>query len=206
MRLGRQPRRGVDDGIRRAALRALGIALVIASMGLGSARAAKTTNPAVQPNLVPAGWPQAVAIPRIGVRAPLESISLHQPRDVHAPFQWNDAGWYNRGPKPGDPGRAFIFGHLDSTCCPAVFWSLSSLHPGDLVAVSYRNARTLTFRVIWQHIYANAQLPSGWIFGPARQRGLVLFTCAGIFHRDGTGYDHKLVVYARMVMPGGTLG
>jgi hypothetical protein len=31
-------------------------------------------------------------------------------------------------------------------------------------------------------------------------------TCAGAFHLDGTGYDHKLIVYARLVLPNGKLG
>ncbi|GAC1398627.1 MAG: hypothetical protein NVSMB52_12170 [Chloroflexota bacterium] len=145
-------------------------------------------------------------IPRIHVRASLESVSLRAAKDVHAPFRWNDAGWYNRGPRPGDTGRAVIFGHLDSTCCPAVFWSLGTLKPNDIIHVSYLGAHSLSFRVMWQHVYSNSQLPTRWIFGPARQRGLVLFTCAGVFHRDGTGYDHKLVLYARLILPGGRLG
>jgi hypothetical protein len=44
------------------------------------------------------------------------------------------------------------------------------------------------------------------MFGRTHERGLVLVTCAGVFHRDGTGYDHKLIVYARLVLPNGTLG
>ncbi len=157
------------------------------------------------PSLVPAGWPRTVEIPRISVRAPLEWVRLQGPKDLEAPFKWDDAGWYSRGTRPGDIGHAVVFGHLDSTCCPAVFWNLNQLKAGDTIQIGYR-ARTLTFRVIWQHVYANTQLPVRWMFGGGRQRALVMFTCAGIFHHDGTGYDHKLVLFARLVMPGGRLG
>jgi hypothetical protein len=44
------------------------------------------------------------------------------------------------------------------------------------------------------------------MFGRNRQRGLVLITCSGVFHYDGTGYDHKLLVYARLILPSGQLG
>jgi sortase A len=159
-----------------------------------------------QPDLVPAGWPKQVMIPSIGVRAPLESVRLTGKHDEEAPFKWDDAAWYSRGTRPGAPGRAFIFGHLDSTCCPAVFWSIRDLIPGSVIQISYRDGRALTFHVVWQHTYLNNDIPMNWIFGRAKQRGLVLYTCAGIFHTDGTGYDHKLIVYARLVMPDGRLG
>lgn len=155
---------------------------------------------------VPPGWPQTLIIPRITVHAPLESVALTSPRDVHAPFRWSDAGWYSRGARPGDMGRAVIFGHLDSTCCPAVFWSLGEVKPGDTIQMAYRSGKILTFRVVWQHVFANTDLPVRWMFGGGHQRGLVLFTCAGIFHHDGTGYDHKLVLFARAIMPNGGLG
>ncbi len=155
---------------------------------------------------VPGGWPKMIAIPRIKVRAPLESIAFRRPSDVKAPYRWDDAAWYSRGARPGDPGRAIIFGHLDSYCCPAVFWQLSALRYGDTVLVTYPTGRLLTFKVMWQHTYPNSQFPGKWMAGRVRERGLVLITCAGVFHRDGTGYDQKLLVYARLLLPSGRLG
>jgi hypothetical protein len=40
-----------------------------------------------------------------------------------------------------------------------------------------------------------------FLYGRANDRGLALMTCGGVFHRDGTGYDHKLLVYASLVLP-----
>jgi sortase (surface protein transpeptidase) len=137
----------------------------------------------------------------------VEDLSLNKIADEKAPYKWSDVGWYQRGPRPGDEGRATIFGHLDSYCCPAVFYHLKDLKPGDQIKVAYRGNQAITFRVIWQQIYPNAKVPIDWIYGRARERGLVLMTCAGVFYRSpGGGYDHKLIVYARLVLPSGELG
>jgi sortase (surface protein transpeptidase) len=162
--------------------------------------------PVVPTVAVPAGWPKVLSIPRFGVRAPVEAIKFNTASDVHAPYKWGDVAWYNRGPRPGERGKATVFGHLDSTCCPAVFWQLHSLRAGDVVQVAYKTGNILRFRVMWQATYWNARMPVKFMFGPTTEHGLTLITCAGIYHRDGTGYDHKLVVYARLILPSGKVG
>jgi hypothetical protein len=148
---------------------------------------------------VPQGWPKIVMIPKIGVHAQVESLAMNSAKDDHAPFRWGDVAWYNLGARPGDPGRALIYGHLDSTCCPAVFYQLKTLNRGDIVQVGYKNGNPLSFRVQWKGVYWNNRVPWKFVYATTKQRGVVLVTCAGVFHRDGTGYDHKLVVYATLV-------
>lgn len=174
---------------------AIGALVAIPSAGASSGSYAP-------PRVVPA----QITIPRIGVSAHIESLKFNSAQDVTAPYRWSDTAWYARGPRPGDLGRATIFGHLDSTCCPAVFWYLHLLHGGDLIHIYYPGNRMLSFEVMWQHTYLNTQMPLKFMFGSTPQRGLTLVTCAGVFHHDGTGYDHKLVVYARLVLPNGHLG
>jgi len=154
----------------------------------------------------PPGWPQKLYIPKIKVAADVEHVALQSVADFKAPYKWGDVAWYDRGPKPGDLGRATIFGHLDSTCCPAVFYLLKDLRTGDTVQVQYKTGKALTFRVMWQATYPNDHLPISFLFGRVSERGLSLVTCAGVFHYDGTGYDHKLIVYARQVLPNGKIG
>lgn len=161
---------------------------------------------AVKAVAVPAGWPKYLTIPRFGVHAAVESLKFSATADVHAPYKWGDVAWYNRGPRPGEGGRATIFGHLDSTCCPAVFWQLHSLRAGDVVQVAYKTGKLLRFRVMWQGTYLDAHMPLKFMFGRSREHGLTLITCAGVFHTDGSGYDHKLVVYTRLILPSGKLG
>jgi hypothetical protein len=161
---------------------------------------------AAQTLQLPQGWPQRLSIPSVGITAPVESLAFSRPQDAKAPYRWGDVAWYDRGPKPGDMGRANIFGHLDSTCCPAVFYKLKFVKPGATIQVAYKHGSPLTFKVLWSATYANTSLPFRFLFGATNERGLALMTCAGGFHLDGTGYDHKLIVYARLVLPNGKLG
>lgn len=156
---------------------------------------------------VPDGWPNRLQIPAIGVNAFMENLNMDDPKNVHAPYKWEDVAWNFMGPRPGEPGHAFVFGHLDSYCCPAVFYRLRALTPGTIVKVGYPGNHWLRFKVIWQHQWLNSQVPNKWLFQTrGGQRGLILATCAGDFFRDGTGYNSKLVVFARLVLPNGTLG
>jgi hypothetical protein len=195
MRSVNQDTRG-EFMIRVPVRRAIALSVLIA---LGSFSSAAASSPA---HLVPSGAPQQLVIGKIGVRASIESSALNKPADVMAPFRWGDVVWYNRGPRPGEQGRAQIYGHLDSTCCPAVFWRLKDMHQGDLVAVDYPGGH-LTFKVQWQATYLNSKVPDSFFYGRTTDRGILLVTCAGIFHHDGTGYDHKLVVYATLVPSAG---
>jgi sortase (surface protein transpeptidase) len=155
---------------------------------------------------VPNGWPRTLSIPKIGVTANVESVALSKPEDTHAPYKWDDVAWYDRGTRPGDRGHAAIFGHVDSTCCPAVFYHLQDLKAGDIVEVRYKKGPTLKFRVMWSQVYANNKLPVKFLFGPASERGLELITCTGMYFPNGPGYDHKRVVFARVILPNGKLG
>lgn len=184
-------------------MRRLGLACLLAVLAIATSLA--STNASTGSYAPPHQVPRFLIIPRIGVRAAVENLTYRRPADLLAPYKWADTAWFDRGPRPGDIGRALIFGHVDSTCCPAVFWYLHDLHKGDTVQVAYPG-KTLTFRVMWQGTYANDHLPTKFLFAHTGERGLSLVTCAGYFHRDGTGYDHKLIVYARLVLPGGKLG
>ncbi|MGI8967813.1 MAG: class F sortase [Chloroflexota bacterium] len=155
---------------------------------------------------LPQGWPKQMIIPRIGVNATIEDLAFNREADVHAPYRWGDVAWYDRTAKPGEVGRSTFFGHLDSTCCPAVFYHLGDLKAGDVVQVAYKNHQMVNFRVLWQGVYLNDKLPVKFMFGRTSEHGLTLITCTGVFHRDGTGYDHKRIIYARLILPNGTLG
>ena len=88
-----------------------------------------------------------------------------------------------------------------------MFWFLKDLKAGDVVEAAYKKGNPAIFRVMWSESYANLQLPIKFLFGASKQRAMVLVTCAGIFRGVAKGgYDHKLVVYARMILPNGKLG
>ena len=79
--------------------------------------------------------PLSVWIPHIKVRAEIISLGLTSGGAVGVPSLSTPflTSWYNKGPTPGAPGAAVIFGHVDSAAVgPAVFYRLGNLRPGDL--------------------------------------------------------------------------
>ena len=83
---------------------------------------------------------------------------------------------------------------------PAIFWSLSSLAPGDKVYVLTRAGKQLEFVVNSVENYpANAPARDvvNVVFGPSTGHHLNLITCSGVW--TGQGYDQRLVVFTTQV-------
>ncbi|WP_406042548.1 sortase [Micromonospora sp. NBC_00898] len=137
----------------RAALGAAGVALCLAAgTGVGLAGTTGPPSAAAPPAAAawrpgcatdcptpvpdrPAGAPDRVRVPRIGVDSPLTVLGLDRAGALVPPADFARAGWYGGGPSPGDPGPAVLAGHLDSRAGPAVFAHLGELRPGDRVEV-----------------------------------------------------------------------
>ncbi|HZT96163.1 MAG TPA: sortase [Chloroflexota bacterium] len=141
--------------------------------------------------------PARLIISKIGVNAPVEDIALTSVADEHTPRSWWDAAWWDRGPLPGAPGVAFMYGHLDSTTGTALFWYLHTLVPGDRITVEYFHHRPVTFAVAFSRYYWDSQVPLGYLGSKSKDHILVLMTCAGTW--TGSSYDHRLMVFAHQV-------
>ena len=74
--------------------------------------------------------PVRLQIPAIGVSTPLVKLGRLPDGSLEVPKDWDTAGWYDGGPRPGQPGPAVILGHVDSKTGPAVFYRLRALRPG----------------------------------------------------------------------------
>jgi len=144
--------------------------------------------------------PVSVWIPHIKVRAEIISLGLTSGGAVRVPSLNTPflTSWYNKGPTPGAPGAAVIFGHVDSTAVgPAVFYRLGNLRPGDLVYVTLKDGRTALFRVYSAALYAKAEFPDNTIYSYTSWPSLRLVTCGGQFD-DSTGhYLSNTVVFAQ---------
>lgn len=80
------------------------------------------------------GRPTRVAIPAIGVNEALYGVGLKSDGAMQTP-DFGDAGWYDRGPRPGAPGPAVLVAHVHGPDGDDVFARLHELEPGDLVTV-----------------------------------------------------------------------
>jgi LPXTG-site transpeptidase (sortase) family protein len=177
-----------------------------AQFGAGQANSNSVYQPEVP--LVRAGnvgeslVPLRLSIPAIGVNAFVESLGLHSNGDLATPTQnpWEDVGWYDMGPHPGDNGSAVIDGHLDRPGgYPAVFWRLRAIQMGDDVQVTNKGGNTLHFRVTRIAYYSPDRAPLQDIFGNQGGRYLNLITCAGDWIPSQRQTTLRLVVYTTLV-------
>lgn len=172
----------------------------VLSNAAGVPAAVTPTAPPEQPPAVVAN-PTRLIIPAIGVNAFIESVGPLSNGDMAIPSQnpWEDTGWYDLGPRPGEQGSAVIDGHLDRPGgYPAVFWRLRDLHPGDDVQVLNSNGKRLHFQVTRIALYAPQTAPIQDIFGNKGGTYLNLITCAGDWIPSEHQTTFRLVVYTSL--------
>ena len=129
-------------------------------------------------------------IPEIAVSTPLVQLGRLPDGSLQVPKAWGTAGWYDGGPRPGQPGPAVILGHVDSKTGPAVFYRLQELQPGDLVRVGLAERLAL---------YPKDEFPTEAVYFPTLDRELRLITCGGTFDYARGSYRDNVVVYATLV-------
>ena len=148
------------------------------------------------------GMPVRLIIPAIGVDANIQSVGMwwRVPTDMGIPTNLTDVGWYNLGPRPGEPGSAVIDGHLDgATVKQAVFYNLGKLQPGDSVEVVESGGKTLQFKVVATKLY-DYNAPTTDIFNSDTSKArLNLITCAGDWIKGQGQYNQRIVVFTELV-------
>jgi sortase (surface protein transpeptidase) len=142
--------------------------------------------------------PTQLTIPAIGVDTSLEPLGLMPDGTLQPPSQWQRAGWYAGGVRPGSIGPAVIAGHVDSVSGPAVFYRLRELKMGDPVIIRRRDGHVVTFVVDEVHAYPKATFPTALVYGPTPLPELRLITCTGDFDRNAHSYLLNLVVSAHV--------
>jgi Sortase domain len=145
--------------------------------------------------------PVHLSVPTLGINAPIEQVGTLPNGDMATPTQnpWEDSGWYNGGPHPGERGSAVIDGHLDRPGgFPAVFWYLRNIHVGDAVFATQKDGKQLRFHVTRIAYYDPQEAPLQDIFGNRSGIYLNLITCAGDWIPDQHQTTLRLVVYTTL--------
>lgn len=175
--------------------------------GHDAARPQAADRAAVGP-VLNASLPVRVDIPRVGIHSRLERLGLAPDGSVAVPplsKAWL-AGWYDKGPTPGEMGPAVLVGHVDTKKGPAVFFSLGRMRPGDAVDVTRADGTVARFAVDSVEQVPKKHFPTGRVYGDLRYAGLRLITCGGGF--DGHHYVDNTIVFAHLagVRPAGPAG
>ncbi len=140
--------------------------------------------------------PVRVAVPVLGLDEPLIELGVDDDGAAEVPADYDAAGWFAPGGRPGAVGPTVLMGHVDSTTGPAVFHRLTELAPGDRVDVGLADGGTASYRVTAVDRYPKDVFPTFAVFGATLDDVLRLVTCGGEFDRDAGSYRENLVVTA----------
>ena len=83
------------------------------------------------------------AHPAAGVDTALVRLGRAADGSIEVPAQFDVAGWYDEGPRPGQPGPAVVLGHVDSRTGPAVFFRVAALPRDAQVLVDRADGSTV---------------------------------------------------------------
>jgi sortase (surface protein transpeptidase) len=140
--------------------------------------------------------PVRLRIPALQIDAPLTHLGVAPDRTIEVPADFAVPGWFDQGPRPGQPGPAVILGHVDSKAGPAVFYRLNRLPVGAEVFVDRADGSTVDFRVRGtQHVHKTA-FPTDLVYAPTLEPSLRLVTCGGPFDHTKSSYLDNVIVYA----------
>ncbi|MFE0188566.1 class F sortase [Streptomyces sp. NPDC058989] len=155
------------------------------------------------PAALPRSTPSLVAIPSIGVSAPVLPLGLDRDGWIEAPPASDArlAGWYKAAASPGERGTAVLVGHVDSAAGPAVFYSLGALEKGRTIRVTREDGRIADFEVYGVQVFDKRRFPARKVYGDTGRPELRVLTCGGTYSA-GSGYTGNVVVFARMVKTG----
>lgn len=137
--------------------------------------------------------PGRIRIPDASVDAGIEAVHAQNDGIEVPPPGW--AGWYAGGARPGEPGRAVVIGHLDTTGGPGVFEEVPYLERGARIDVTDNSGTVHGYRVVGVTRVEKRRFPTHAVYGPSRHPVLVLVTCGGPYVAGH--YRDNVLVYAR---------
>jgi LPXTG-site transpeptidase (sortase) family protein len=170
------------------------LALALGSMVLLLAASAQGVG--AQAGQVAGRAPAAIAIPAIGLRAPVVPVELDNDGAMAAPTDPDTVGWYDLGPGLDAPGNVLLDGHVDWGGRLRVFGRLRQLGPGDAVHLSDADGNTATYHVVSSDWYDADTTEVDPVFRQTTAQELTLITCGGQFDRATHQYLSRLVVRA----------
>ncbi len=140
--------------------------------------------------------PVSVTVPALDLEEPLITLGVGPDGAAEVPADYDAAGWFAPGGRPGAVGPTVLMGHVDSTSGPAVFYRLPELGEGDEVVLGLADGGSARYRVTTVERHPKDAFPTFAVFGATLDDVLRLVTCGGDFDTDAGSYRENLVVTA----------
>ena len=142
--------------------------------------------------------PARLRIPSIAVDAPVTGVGIMPDGSMGVPDNLWMSAWLSSGARPGQTGSTVIAGHR-GVDTPGLFGHLENVRPGDKIRVSDAGSGELVYQVTRVASLDLSMATQLQVFGPTAQQQLVLITCIGQYSRSTRTYDHRLVVFSRLL-------
>jgi LPXTG-site transpeptidase (sortase) family protein len=155
---------------------------------------------AVTPASPPSGRPPRpiwITIPAIAVNAPVVPVGLEPGGIMASPGEADIVGWYELGPRPGEPSNAILAGHVNWRGEVGAFARLHELQAGDIIEIQSGPQTGFRYVVESAKTYQADTVPVAEIFGESAEPVLTLITCGGPYDSARQAYRDRLVIRAR---------
>jgi hypothetical protein len=153
----------------------------IATVERGVERYGKDERPAIPPPPVTGLDVRAIAIPKLGVAAPVGRYGVDTFGRIDVPQDARTVGW-NPGyaALPGTGGATFFAAHFEFAGAPGVFFRLSTLAAGDRITVTLSDGTLVAYAVRSTVDYALGVIDMGALLkGREGLESITLMTCSG---------------------------
>jgi sortase A len=141
--------------------------------------------------------PLRIKIPSIKVDALVEKVGITKDGAMGSPVGPDNAGWFDKGPIPGEKGSAVVDGHSGwKNNIPAVFDNLYKLKKGDKIYIESNTSLTTTFIVREIRRYNFTDNTKDVFVSNDSNSHLNLITCIGEWSEKEKGRLERLVVFA----------
>ena len=140
--------------------------------------------------------PARITVRSVGLAAPV--VAVHREGDGIGVPPPGKAGWFDGGPRPGEPGRSVLTGHVDDLAGRLVaFGRIAKVRDGAQVKVTDASGRVRSYQVVGRAQVRKSAFPASDVYGPSAHSVLVLITCGGPWLGRKRGYRDNILVYAR---------
>ncbi|GGV00165.1 hypothetical protein GCM10010275_43620 [Streptomyces litmocidini] len=159
---------------------------------------ANTTEASDRPGSLRVPEPRELSLPRLGLRAPVDSVGVADDGRTEVPPDPVRVGWYRFSPAPGSAaGSSVIVGHVDAKGRGlGVLYALNEVRQGDRVLIGRKDGSTVAYEVTARRTVDKEALADSEAFRRDGRAVLTLITCTGPYLPDAGGYQNNLVVTA----------
>jgi sortase (surface protein transpeptidase) len=153
--------------------------------------------------------PTRISIPAVNLEADVITVDVNADGTIGTPSLSNAkvAGWYDRGPAPGQDGAAVMDAHVDSSLMSdyrGAFYYLGLTKPGMQVDFFRADHSEAVFTIDKVQVALKSDFPTAQVYSPTPYASLRLITCGGDFDQATHEYLGNTIVYAHLTaeLPG----